>query len=68
VRWRRMMLDAVDDFQKNGRVWGQHGQQPPLAKVRGYEGIVPRGTNWETLGLSDEELAIASTKGTAAAE
>jgi phthalate 4,5-dioxygenase oxygenase subunit len=68
VQFRRIMLDAVEDFQKNGTVLGQHGQQPPLSKIRSYEGVVALGTNWELLGLVDEELAIASKQGTAAAE
>ena len=68
VQFRRIMLDAVEDFQKNGTVFGQHGQQPPLSKIRSYEGVVALGTNWELLGLVDEELAIASKQGTAAAE
>ena len=68
VQFRRIMLDAVEDFRKTGHVLGQSGEQPPLAKVRSYEGIVPLGTNWELLGLSDEELALASRQGIAAAE
>ena len=60
------MLDA--EFRMSGRVLGQSGAQPPLAKVRSYEGIVPLGTNWELIGLSDEELALASAQGAAAAE
>ena len=68
VQFRRIMLDAVEEFRKSGRVLGQEGEQPPLAKVRSYEGIVPLGTNWELLGLSDEELALASRQGTVAAE
>ena len=68
AQFRRVMLDAVEDFRKNGNVLGQTGAQPPLAKIRSYEGLVPLGTNWELLGLGDEELAIATKQGVAAAE
>jgi hypothetical protein len=26
-------------------------------RLRSFEGIVPKATNWRTLGVSDEELA-----------
>jgi phthalate 4,5-dioxygenase len=68
AQFRRIMLDAVEEFQKTGTVLGQSGPQPPLAKIKSYEGIVPLGTNWELLGLSDEELGIATKTGVAAAE
>ena len=28
-----------------------------MAKVKSFEGIVPKATNWRTLGASEEELA-----------
>ncbi|HXP75082.1 MAG TPA: hypothetical protein VN823_13140 [Stellaceae bacterium] len=60
VQFRRLMVDAVTDFRDTARALGQHGPQVPLAKVRSYEGLHPKGTNWESLGLSEEERALAA--------
>ena len=65
VQFRRLMLDAMDEFRTSGRVLGQGGPNIPYSKIRSYEGLVPAGTNWELLGLNDEELAFAA-KGAAA--
>ncbi len=42
VQWRRLMIDAVTEFQESGRVLGQHGPVVPFAKVRSYEGHAPQ--------------------------
>jgi len=55
VQFRRIMLDAVEAFTKTGHVLGQDHPVIPFAKVRSYEGIVPKGTDWEGLGLCEEE-------------
>ena len=68
VQFRRLMLDAVKDFLANGRVLGQGDAQVPLAKIRSYEGLHPKGTNWEPLGLSDEERALAARDGAVLSE
>ena len=68
AQFRRLMLDALEEFGKTSRVPGQHGPRIALAKVRSFEGILPKGTNWELLGLSDEELALAAKPDAAAAE
>jgi phthalate 4,5-dioxygenase oxygenase subunit len=59
VQFRRIMLDAVEEFTRTGAVLGQQGPLIPFAKVRSFEGIVPKGTDWEGLGLCEEERALA---------
>jgi phthalate 4,5-dioxygenase oxygenase subunit len=68
AQFRRLMLDAVEEFRNTARVPGQHGPQIALAKVRSFEGIVPKGTDWELLGLSEDERALTAKQGAAAAE
>jgi phthalate 4,5-dioxygenase oxygenase subunit len=52
------MLDAVEEFGRSGSVLGQQAPIVPLAKVRSFEGIVQKGTDWESLGLCEEERAL----------
>jgi hypothetical protein len=49
------MLEAVDEFQRDGRVIGA-GSSIPLKDVKAFEGLVPKATNWETLGLCESEI------------
>jgi phthalate 4,5-dioxygenase oxygenase subunit len=65
AQFRRIMLAAVEDLRARARVLGQDGAQVAFGKVRSFEGIVPEGTNWETLGMSDEEQALAAQGATA---
>jgi phthalate 4,5-dioxygenase oxygenase subunit len=58
LQFRRIMLDAVEAFGKAGVVLGQQAPVIPFAKVRSYEGIVAKGTDWESLGLCEEERGL----------
>jgi len=43
---------------RDGNTATPAGPQPiPHVKLRSFEGIVPRATDWRTLGASPEELA-----------
>jgi phthalate 4,5-dioxygenase oxygenase subunit len=57
VQFRRLMLDAVQRFQKGEKAIGTGTPSIAHAKLRSFEGVVPKSTNWRTLGTSDEELA-----------
>jgi len=57
VQFRRMMLDAVRRFDNGHEPPGLPKPRIPHAKLRSFEGIVPRTVNWRTLGASEEELA-----------
>lgn len=58
VQFRRLMLDAVEAFEENGRTIGRIEPHIPLAKLRSYQGIVSKTVPWRTLGASQEEATI----------
>jgi phthalate 4,5-dioxygenase oxygenase subunit len=58
VQFRRIMIDAVRRFAGGEPPPGTAEPRLAQAKLRSFEGIVPRATNWRTLGVSDEELAL----------
>jgi phthalate 4,5-dioxygenase len=59
LQFRRIMLEAVRDFQATGRVIGRGEPYIPHAKLRSFEGVVPMAQDWRTLGVAPEELALA---------
>jgi hypothetical protein len=52
------MLDAVEELGRSGAVLGQQAPIIPLARVRSFEGIVAKGTDWESLGQCEEERLL----------
>jgi phthalate 4,5-dioxygenase len=56
VEFRRIMLDAVQNFAAGGKALGA---DVPRAHLRSFEGIVPKGTDWRALGESAPEAAAA---------
>jgi len=52
VEFRRIMVEAA----KNA-TGANFERRVPLAKLRSFEGIVPKTTDWKTLGVDQEELA-----------
>jgi phthalate 4,5-dioxygenase oxygenase subunit len=58
VQFRRVMVDAVRRFAAGEPAIGTTSPHVPLAKIRSFEGIVPKTTNWRTLAASEEELAM----------
>lgn len=59
LQFRRIMLEAVRDFQATGRVIGRGEPFIPHAKLRSFGGVVPMTQDWRTLGVAPEELALA---------
>ena len=59
VQFRRLMLDAVRAFQDGAPPLGLAEPHIPHAKLRSFEGIVPKTVDWRTLGVSEEERALA---------
>ncbi len=57
VQFRRLMLDAVRQFQDGEPAIGTTEPRVPHVQLRSFEGVVPKATNWRTLGASAEELA-----------
>ena len=57
AQFRKLMIDAVRRFERGEPPPGTIEPRIAQAKLRSFEGIVPKTTNWRTLGVSDEELA-----------
>ena len=60
VQFRRLMIDAANAFQEEGRVIGHSEARLPQAKLRSYQGVVEKSVPWRTLGASDEEVKVLS--------
>jgi phthalate 4,5-dioxygenase oxygenase subunit len=57
VQFRRLMLDAIRQFQQGAPAIGTTEPKVPHVKLRSFEGVVPKETRWRELGASPEELA-----------
>jgi len=62
VEFRRIMVEAARTMRDQGRAIGTTQPRIPHAKLRSFEGIVPKTTNWRTLGVSEEEAALENGK------
>jgi len=60
VQFRRLMIDAANAFQEEGRVIGHIEPRLPQAKLRSYQGVVEKSVPWRTLGASGEEVRVLS--------
>lgn len=58
VQFRRVMIEAARQFQKNGQVIGLIEPRIPQAKLRSYQGVVEKGVPWRRLGASEEESKV----------
>ena len=56
IQFRRIMLDAVDRFERGAGAIGQVAPHLPQATLRAYQGIVPKAENWRLLGAEAEEI------------
>jgi phthalate 4,5-dioxygenase oxygenase subunit len=61
VEFRRIMVEAVRAFTQGDKAIGTGTPHVPKAKLRSFEGIVPKSTDWKTLNVSPEELALPQT-------
>jgi phthalate 4,5-dioxygenase oxygenase subunit len=59
VQFRRMMIAAAKKFTEGGPAIGTAEPRIPHVKLASFEGVVPRSTDWKTLGVPDEALAAA---------
>jgi phthalate 4,5-dioxygenase oxygenase subunit len=57
VQFRRIMVDAVKRYARGEPAIGTAAPRIPHARLRAYEGIVPKATDWRTLGACEEEIA-----------
>jgi phthalate 4,5-dioxygenase oxygenase subunit len=57
VQFRRIMIEAAKKLRDGGPATGTSPVRVPQVKLKSFEGIVPKTTQWTTLGVADEELA-----------
>ena len=62
VEFRKQMVEAAQAFQKDGAVIGLTEPRVPASKLRSFEGVAPKTTDWRVVGLTDEELAARGLK------
>jgi phthalate 4,5-dioxygenase oxygenase subunit len=55
VEFRRIMVDAVREFAAGKPAIGTAEPRVAHAKLRSFEGIVAKGTDWRTLNAAAEE-------------
>jgi len=67
IQFRRQMIGAARRFREGGPAIGTAEPRIPHAKLSSFEGIVPKSTDWRTLGVSAEELALTRQQNTPAA-
>jgi phthalate 4,5-dioxygenase oxygenase subunit len=67
IQFRRQMIAAARRFRDGGPAFGATEPRIPQARLASFEGIVPKSTDWRTLGVSNEERALMSQASTPAA-
>ena len=60
VEFRKQMVEAARTVQAGGPAIGTTRPHVPLSKLRSFEGIVPKTSDWRKLGATEEELSIAA--------
>jgi phthalate 4,5-dioxygenase oxygenase subunit len=58
ARFRRIMIEAARTVRDGGAAIGTLPGRIPHVKLRSFEGIVPKTTSWNTLGVAEEEIAL----------
>jgi phthalate 4,5-dioxygenase oxygenase subunit len=59
VHFRRMMVAAAAKFLAGGAAIGTTEPRVPHVKLASFEGVVPKTTDWRTLGARDEAAITA---------
>jgi phthalate 4,5-dioxygenase oxygenase subunit len=59
VEFRRIMVGAARAFAQGEPAIGAAGSRVAHARLRSFEGIVAKGTDWRTLGAAADEAALA---------
>jgi phthalate 4,5-dioxygenase oxygenase subunit len=52
IEFRRLMVDAVRRHAAGEPAIGTPGRRPPHVTLQSFEGIVPKDTDWRTLGAA----------------
>ncbi len=61
VEFRRTMVEAARIIAAGGPAIGTVEPRVPHAKLRSFEGVVAKATDWHVLGAAEEELAATQT-------
>jgi len=67
IQFRRQMIAAARRFRDGGAAIGTTEPRIPQAGLSSFEGIVPKSTDWRTLGVSTEERALQAQNSVPAA-
>jgi phthalate 4,5-dioxygenase oxygenase subunit len=59
VQFRRLMVAAAKKFAEGAPAIGTTEPRTPHVRLASFEGIVPKTTDWRTLGMPAEETAAA---------
>ena len=68
VEFRKQMVEAAKTFQAGGPAIGTVEPRIPHNRLMSFEGVVPKTTDWRTMGVTPEELAHGVQPVTSAAE
>ena len=60
VEFRKLMVDAVRRHANGEPVIGAPGRRPPYVTLQSFEGIVPKGSDWTTLGAAANGSVLAT--------
>lgn len=61
AKFRRLMVNAAKTMRDGGGAIGTSKPRIPHAKLAAFEGVVPKTSPWQTLGVAPEELALAKS-------
>lgn len=64
VEFRRQMVRAAKTVSEGGPVIGTSEPRVAHSKLKSFEGIVPKGTEWRSIGRAPEESGLAETETT----
>jgi phthalate 4,5-dioxygenase oxygenase subunit len=67
AQFRRQMVAAARRMREGGPAIGTTEPRIPQVKLASFEGIVPKKTDWRTLGASADELSLADASNAPAA-
>jgi phthalate 4,5-dioxygenase oxygenase subunit len=67
AQFRRIMVAAAKRFRDGGPAIGTTEPHIPHVALASYEGVVPKTTDWRTLGVGEIELALLRQESPSAA-
>lgn len=55
VEFRKLMVDAARQMRDSGVAIGRTTPHVPHAKIRSFEGIMPKSTNWRSFTVVSDQ-------------